>query len=139
MPLAPAKSALMPESARALAGEAPRLVDLGSVPDMNHDLAQNLFGILGKDQIVPACGGLDSLGEGVESRSRLGPARVPQMFGEDTGRFGVALEGWRVELRTGHGLPCSGIYGRRAQTELRDQRLDLAVQIGEMRLQGALP
>src|SRR5205085_9860250 len=87
-----------PEAALPLRREAPPLVHLRAVADVDRELAEELELRRREDEVVPAGCGLNPLREVVEARPRLLPAGVPDRLA--SGR----------SVRLGGG---SGLDGRR--------------------------
>ncbi len=106
----------MPRPRARPGGEAPGVVDGGPMADVLGDPADGLDLGAGQDQVVPAGGRLDPLGQVVQVGATEGPADIP----------GGARDGWaRVGGATGDGL-CGGRADRRqAQAELGGDGVDV--------------
>ena len=78
VPLAPANSALMPSPRRSCAAKPHRVVDLGALPDVDGDLAQQRRSGFRQHQVVPGRGGLDALRQLLQPLRGGVLARLPE-------------------------------------------------------------
>ncbi len=128
VPLSPANRTEMPKPAGALGGEAPALVHLEPLAHLGGDLAQGGLLVLGQDQIVPAGGGLDALGEPIHPQALESPARLPKR------RLGVR---WKTRLAPESGAHPLDILG--AEAKLGGHALQGGTEPGGAAVQGLLP
>ena len=114
MPLGPVEQCADAETALALGGEAPVLVDVAAPTDLSDDRTQRAELQRGQHEVVPAGERLDPLRQVVETRTRLGAARPPE------GPAERLAGGGRLRARRGDRV--------QRQVELRGQRLERAVR-----------
>jgi hypothetical protein len=124
VPLAPAKSAVMPSP------RDPRLVDLRSLADVDGNLAQQGKLGRGQHQVVPGGDRLDVLGQPLHPRPGQGAAGLPQALLEDD------AGSWRAlgPQRGADDLDAVGV-----QVKLGGDAVEPAVERVARRPQGASP